>query len=78
MWVDQSVRGLGVGRRILEELEGLARRRKVSKVRLETNRSLSEAIGLYQSAGYVEVDPFNEERYAQHWFEKPVESGPVT
>ena len=39
-------------------------------VRLETNRNLTEAIGMYRSAGYREVDPFNDEPYAHHWFEK--------
>jgi hypothetical protein len=31
-------------------------------------------MGLYRSAGYVEVDAFNDEPYAQHWFEKRLES----
>jgi ribosomal protein S18 acetylase RimI-like enzyme len=39
-------------------------------VRLETNRTLDEAIGLYRSAGYREVPAFNQEAYANHWFEK--------
>ena len=39
-------------------------------IRLETNRVLGEAIRLYESAGYVEVAPFNDEPYAHHWFEK--------
>lgn len=39
-------------------------------VRLETNAALRGAIALYRSAGYVEVPPFNDEPYAQHWFEK--------
>ena len=39
-------------------------------VTLETNRALTEAIALYRSAGYREVDPFNDEPYAHHWFEK--------
>jgi hypothetical protein len=30
-------------------------------VRLETNRSLAEAITLYRSVGYVEVAPFNDD-----------------
>lgn len=70
MWVAPTARGLGVGRRILAELERNARRRGVGSVRLETNKILREATGLYRSAGYVEVDPFNDERYAHHWFEK--------
>jgi DNA-binding MarR family transcriptional regulator/ribosomal protein S18 acetylase RimI-like enzyme len=70
MWVDPSARGLGVGRRILHELEAQARLRNISMIRLETNRSLSEAIALYRKAGYVEVDAFNDEPYAHYWFEK--------
>jgi hypothetical protein len=37
---------------------------------LETNQRLTEAIGLYRSAGYVEVAAFNDEPYAHRWFEK--------
>jgi DNA-binding MarR family transcriptional regulator/GNAT superfamily N-acetyltransferase len=70
MWVAPSARGLGVGRRILSELEQRARRRDVGLLRLETNRTLKEAGGLYRSAGYVEVEAFNDEPYAHHWFEK--------
>jgi DNA-binding MarR family transcriptional regulator/GNAT superfamily N-acetyltransferase len=70
MWIAASVRGLGLGRRILEELERHARQRRVGTLRLETNQALTEAIGLYKSAGYREVERFNDEPYAHHWFEK--------
>jgi DNA-binding MarR family transcriptional regulator/GNAT superfamily N-acetyltransferase len=70
MWVSPAVRGLGLGRRLLAELEGHAAARGVRTLRLETNRALAEAIGLYRSAGYREVAPFNDEPYAHHWFEK--------
>ena len=70
MWVADSRRGLGVGRRILSELERHARQRGIALLRLETNHNLTEAISLYQSAGYVEVDAFNSEPYAHHWFAK--------
>jgi DNA-binding MarR family transcriptional regulator/GNAT superfamily N-acetyltransferase len=70
MWVAASARGLGIGRRILAELESEAVRRGSRVLHLETNGSLTEAIALYRSSGYVEVDAFNEEPYAHHWFEK--------
>jgi DNA-binding MarR family transcriptional regulator/GNAT superfamily N-acetyltransferase len=70
MWVAAAARGLGVGRRILGELEQRARERGAGTVRLETNRTLREASGLYRSAGYAEVEAFNDEPYAHHWFEK--------
>jgi DNA-binding MarR family transcriptional regulator/GNAT superfamily N-acetyltransferase len=70
MWVAPTARGLGVGRRIVGELERHAGLRGVRLVRLETNQALHEAASLYRSAGYVEVAPFNDEPYAHHWFEK--------
>ena len=70
MWIDGRVRGLGLGRRLLAELEHRAAAAGVRVVRLETNRALTEAIGLYRSAGYREVGAFNAEPYADHWFEK--------
>jgi DNA-binding MarR family transcriptional regulator/GNAT superfamily N-acetyltransferase len=81
MWVAATARGLGVGRRILHELEQRARQRGVGLVRLETNKTLREATSLYRSAGYVEVAAFNDEPYAHHWFEKrlpPDGSGPFS
>jgi DNA-binding MarR family transcriptional regulator/ribosomal protein S18 acetylase RimI-like enzyme len=70
MWVDPSARGLGLGRRLLRELEEHARDGGATVIRLETNASLTEAIALYRSAGYDEVPAFNDEPYAHHWFEK--------
>jgi DNA-binding MarR family transcriptional regulator/GNAT superfamily N-acetyltransferase len=70
MWVAPQARGLGVGRRILSELEDHARRGGATVVHLETNKTLTEAVSLYRSAGYVEVAPFNDEPYAHRWFAK--------
>ena len=70
MWVANRARGLGLGRRLLAELEDQARRHGATVVRLETNQALTEAITLYRSAGYAEVAAFSDEQYAHHWFEK--------
>lgn len=70
MWVAPTARGLGLGRRLLTEIERLATEHGVRTLRLETNRSLTEAIGLYRAAGYREVSPFSQEPHAHHWFEK--------
>ncbi len=70
MWVADEVRGLGIGRRLLAELEEQARAHGARTARLETNKALREAIGMYRAAGYREVAPFNDEYYAHHWFEK--------
>ncbi|MGN6722927.1 MAG: GNAT family N-acetyltransferase [Marmoricola sp.] len=70
MWVSREARGRGLARRLLEEVEGRALELGYDRLRLDTNRTLTAAIALYKSAGYVEIDRFNDERYAHHWFEK--------
>jgi DNA-binding MarR family transcriptional regulator/GNAT superfamily N-acetyltransferase len=75
MWVAHEARGLGLGRRLLEELERLATESGAAEAHIETNGRLTEAIALYRSAGYVEVSPFNDEPFADHWFEKRLPGG---
>jgi DNA-binding MarR family transcriptional regulator/GNAT superfamily N-acetyltransferase len=70
MWVSPSMRGAGLGRRLLAELEAFAASTGAQGVRLETNATLSEAIAMYRATGYREVDAFNDELYAHHWFVK--------
>ncbi len=70
IWVADSTRGLSLGRRLLSELEQHAADWRTTVLRLETNQSPSEAINLYRSAGYSEVEAFNDEPHAHHWFEK--------
>jgi DNA-binding MarR family transcriptional regulator/GNAT superfamily N-acetyltransferase len=77
MWVAEAARGLGIGRRLLAELEARAAAGGARMVRLDTNRALVEAIALYRSAGYAEVAPFNDEPYAHHWFEKRLTAPPT-
>jgi GNAT superfamily N-acetyltransferase len=73
MWVAAPFRGFGIGKRILQHLEDLARKRRLPLLRLETNKTLTEAQSLYGSSGYREVSPFNDEPYAHHWFEKALD-----
>jgi DNA-binding MarR family transcriptional regulator/GNAT superfamily N-acetyltransferase len=70
MWVAESARGLGIARRLLAELEHDAIRAGASAATIETSATLVEAMELYRSVGYVEVAPFNDEPFADHWFEK--------
>ena len=41
-------------------MEAIARDSGVETLRLETNRTLTEAQELYRQEGYQEVDPFND------------------
>lgn len=72
MWVAETARGLGLGRRMLDALESHARALGFTRLVLETNRALREAIALYRSSGYREVAAFNDDPYADHWFEKEI------
>ena len=70
MWTSPAARGMGVARKVLAQLEAIAREAGIGVLRLETNRTLIEAQALYRSTGYREVPRFNDEPYAHHWFEK--------
>jgi GNAT superfamily N-acetyltransferase len=72
MWVDPAVRGLGIGRGLLSALETAAGQLGCHTVRLDTAAFLTEALPLYQSAGYAEIPAYNDNPYAAHWLEKPV------
>ncbi len=70
LWVASSLRGLGVGQKILDLLEAEARKSGLKLLRLDTNKALREAEALYRKNGYREVPPFNDDPYPDHWFEK--------
>jgi DNA-binding MarR family transcriptional regulator/ribosomal protein S18 acetylase RimI-like enzyme len=70
MWVDRAHRGLGIGARMLAALEHEAAALGHGSVRLYTNRSLAEAKAMYRARGYVEIPRYNDDPYANHWFEK--------
>jgi ribosomal protein S18 acetylase RimI-like enzyme len=76
LWVDGRLRGRGIGRRLLDELERRAGEAGRRLVRLDSNGALVEALALYRSSGYREVAPFNAEPFADHWFEKRLEDVP--
>jgi GNAT superfamily N-acetyltransferase len=70
VWVDRPHRGLGLGPRILAALEAQAAALGHHTLRLDTNRSLDEAKAMYKANGYAEIGRYNDNPYANHWFEK--------
>ena len=70
VWVAKPVRGLGVARRMLWKLEAAALEMGLATLRLDTNKTLTEAHALYRKEGYREVERFNDNPYAHLWFEK--------
>lgn len=55
MYVAPEMRGRGIGRRLLVELEDAARRFGYAGIVLETGDRQPEALGLYASAGYERI-----------------------
>lgn len=70
MWVSPRVRGEGLGKRLLEALEREAIALGLGTARLETNRSLAEALAMYRGRGYREIEPYSGDPYADFAFER--------
>lgn len=73
MYVAARFRGLGLGRRILARLDGIAAERGCRAIRLDTSAYLTAAVSLYRSVGYREVPAYNENPKADLWFERPLQ-----
>jgi DNA-binding MarR family transcriptional regulator/GNAT superfamily N-acetyltransferase len=70
MWVHPSWRGAGLGSRLLRHLEAVAVELGYQTVRLDTNGTLTDAIALYERAGYRRIARYSDNPYAQVWLEK--------
>lgn len=70
MWVSRPMRGLGLAGRMLVRLEDIARQFGFTRVRLDTNRALENAQAMYRKAGYRDTARYNDNPYADFWFEK--------
>ena len=70
LWIQPHLRGAGLGKALLAELERRAKEFGATEVVLDTNAALVAAGGLYRSAGYSEVEPYNDNPNATHWFRK--------
>lgn len=70
MWVHQGWRGAGLGSRLLRHLEGVSADMGHGVVRLDTNATLVEAVAMYERAGYRRIERYNDNPYAQAFFEK--------
>lgn len=70
MWVHDGWRGAGMGSRLLRHLEGVSADLGHGVVRLDTNGTLTEAIAMYERAGYRAIERYNDNPYAQAFFEK--------
>ncbi|WP_183101169.1 bifunctional helix-turn-helix transcriptional regulator/GNAT family N-acetyltransferase, partial [Nocardioides pelophilus] len=77
MWVHPDWRGAGLGSRMLRHLEGLAVERGCTRIVLDTNAVLAEAIAMYERFGYRSVERYpGSDPHATHFFEKKGSSLP--
>ncbi|HYA35023.1 MAG TPA: GNAT family N-acetyltransferase [Candidatus Binataceae bacterium] len=60
MFVAPEARGIGLGRLILDKLERAASEQELKILRLETGIRQPEALALYRSAGFDEIEPFGD------------------
>jgi GNAT superfamily N-acetyltransferase len=72
MYVVPELRGRGVARRLLHELEDRARGLGYELARLDTGPKQLSARRLYESEGYAEIEDFNGNPVATFWGEKPL------
>jgi GNAT superfamily N-acetyltransferase len=70
MWLADSIRGRGMGRRLLTAIEQAAVDLGARRAVLDTHESLTSAISLYERSGWVRVEPYNANDQATHWFAK--------
>ena len=75
MWVDGEWRGVGLGSRMLATLERTAVELGHHRVVLDTNATHDEAIAMYGRAGYVPIERYNDNPYAQRWFARSLVDG---
>lgn len=70
LYLDPSTRGRGWGRLLLDDLERRAREWGAAELVLDTHHTLAAAGGLYASAGFEAIEPYNENPNATVWLRK--------
>lgn len=70
MWIAPAARGLGLARHMMQAAEDAARGLGIDTLRLDTNSTLFEAVGLYRDMGWTEIERFNDDPYPDLFFEK--------
>jgi len=70
LWVDRGARGLGLAQQLMAAAEDTARTLHIDTLRLDTNRALPEAERFYRTAGWTEIERYNDNPYAELFFEK--------
>jgi ribosomal protein S18 acetylase RimI-like enzyme len=70
MYVVPDARSRGAGRALLQALEASARELGYERVRLDSGPEQIHGQALFRKAGYVEIEPYNDNHIATYWAEK--------
>ncbi|MFC9682963.1 GNAT family N-acetyltransferase [Streptomyces sp. NPDC056948] len=70
VFLHPSMRGRGGAPLLVRAAEDAARALGAARLILDTRGDLVEARALYARLGYKETEPYNDDRYAEHWFAK--------
>ena len=75
MTVAETLRGSGLGRRLMQRGIEAGAEAGATRLYLETNSSLAPALGLYRAMGFRDVGPPEHRDYARGdtWMERPYE-----
>jgi GNAT superfamily N-acetyltransferase len=73
LYVDPGARGAHVARTLLEGLEERARGAGYGTMMLDTGARQPHALALFRSSGYRDIPRYNENPFAAHWLEKPLD-----
>jgi GNAT superfamily N-acetyltransferase len=73
MFVRPAARSRGIAGALLSALESAARAQGYRSVRLDTGPKQVHALSLYEQAGYVAIEPYNDNPFACFWGEKALE-----
>jgi DNA-binding MarR family transcriptional regulator len=71
LYITPEARGLGLARRLMRAIEDQARSLGLRRLNLDTNGTLTRAVALYQSEGWLPCAPYSGFP-ATHWFTKPL------
>ena len=70
LWIAPAARGLGLATRLMNAVEARAHALGITRLRLDTNRALTNAIAMYRAKGWAAIPAYNDNPYAVHWFAK--------
>ncbi|MFF4831497.1 GNAT family N-acetyltransferase [Streptomyces sp. NPDC001315] len=70
VFLHEGMRGRGGAALLVSAAEDAARALGAARLVLDTRGDLVEARALYARLGYTETEPYNADKYAEHWFRK--------